>query len=191
MGRLVHTGLGLSTLVATGTAVINTHTLEVDEEQSLTCGSQSCGIEDQPQCRGLWHSSSPGARSLSRYSRSPCSPPPSFTSHNLPLPGFTQVGCCCVSALRAQAIACKGGPPRTVATTLAEDASVVVLVGPSPPFHTCPVPALGVIVRSPGVMGRLNLVHTGLGLCGLVCLGSSTLVAHVLHYPPPPTRTAL
>ena len=31
------------------------------------------------------------------------------------------------------------------------------------------------------VMGRL--VHTG--------LGSSSLVAHVLHYPPPPTRTAL
>ena len=30
-------------------------------------------------------------------------------------------------------------------------------------------------------MGRL--VHTG--------LGSSSLVAHVLHYPPPPTRTAL
>ena len=49
------------------------------EEQSLTCGSQSSSVEDQPQCRGMWHSSSPSARSLSR------SPSPSFTqSPSLP-----------------------------------------------------------------------------------------------------------
>jgi hypothetical protein len=47
-----------------------------EEKQSRTRGSQSGGVEDQLQCRGLWHSSSPSARSLSR-SRSP--PPPSFT----------------------------------------------------------------------------------------------------------------
>ena len=55
--------------------------LPVAEEQSRTRGSQSGGVEDQPQWRGLWHSSSPNARSLSR---SP-SPPP-LLSHNLPLP---------------------------------------------------------------------------------------------------------
>jgi hypothetical protein len=42
------------------------------------------------------------------------------------------------------------------------------LLNPLPHVHSC-------------VMGRL--VHTG--------RGSSSLVAHVLHYPPPPTRTAL
>jgi hypothetical protein len=50
--------------------------LPVAEEQSRTRGGLSGGVEDQPQCRGLWHSSSPNARSLSR---SPSSPPPSFT----------------------------------------------------------------------------------------------------------------
>jgi hypothetical protein len=49
----------------------------VTEEQSRTHG----GVEDQPQCRGLWHSSSPGARSLSR---SPSSAPPSFTQSPSP-----------------------------------------------------------------------------------------------------------
>jgi hypothetical protein len=43
------------------------------------------------------------------------------------------------------------------------------------------VKVLGSSQGSQCVMGRL--VHTG--------LGSSSLVAHVLHYPPPPTRTAL
>ena len=91
--------------------------LPVTEEQSRTRGGQSGGITDQPQCRGLWHSSSPSARSLSR---SPSSPPPSFAQ------------------------------------------------SPSPP-------------RSLVRVGRL--VHTG--------LGSSSLVAHVLYYPPSRSRTAL
>jgi hypothetical protein len=46
------------------------------EEQSRTRSSQRGGVEDQPQCREMWHSSSPSARSLSR---SPSPPPPSFT----------------------------------------------------------------------------------------------------------------
>jgi hypothetical protein len=50
--------------------------LPVAEEQSRTRGGQSGGVEDQPQRRGLWHISSPSARSLSR---SPSPPPPSFT----------------------------------------------------------------------------------------------------------------
>ena len=50
--------------------------LPVAEEQSRTRGSQSGGVEDQPQCRGLWHSSRPSARSLSH---SPSHPPPSWT----------------------------------------------------------------------------------------------------------------
>jgi hypothetical protein len=50
--------------------------LPVAEEQSRTRGGQSSGITDQPQFRGLWHSRSPSARS---HSRSPSSPPPSFT----------------------------------------------------------------------------------------------------------------
>ena len=54
--------------------------LPVTEEQSRTRGSQSGGITDQPQCRGLWHSS-PSARSLSR---SPSSPPPPFTQSPSP-----------------------------------------------------------------------------------------------------------
>ena len=53
----------------------------VAEEQSRTLGSQSGGVDDQPQCRGLWHSSSPSARSLSR---SPSPPPPSFTQYPSP-----------------------------------------------------------------------------------------------------------
>jgi hypothetical protein len=42
--------------------------------------SQIGGVEDQPQCGGLWHGSSPSARSLSR---SP-STPPSFTQSPSP-----------------------------------------------------------------------------------------------------------
>ena len=71
----VHTVLGLSTLVAhvlhhppphtnsfiISTAVIDTHT----EEQSLPSDGQSSSIEDQPQCRGMCHSSRPSACSLS------------------------------------------------------------------------------------------------------------------------------
>ena len=101
--------------------------LPVAEKQSRTRGSgQSGGVTDQPQCPGLWHSSSPSARSLSR---SPSSPPPSFTQ------------------------------------------------SPSPPLslvrdgQTSP--------RRPRlVVSRSRLVHTG--------LGSSSLVAHVLYYLPPP-----
>ena len=52
------------------------------DEQSRTRGSQSGGVEDQPQCRGLWQSGSPSAPSLSR-SPSP-SPPPSFTQSPSP-----------------------------------------------------------------------------------------------------------
>jgi hypothetical protein len=55
--------------------------LPVAEEQSRTRGGQSGGITDQPQCRGLWHSSSPSALSLSR---SPSSPTPSFTQSPSP-----------------------------------------------------------------------------------------------------------
>jgi hypothetical protein len=55
--------------------------LPVAEEQSRTRGGQSGGITDQPQCLRLWHSSSPSARSLSR---SPSSPPPSFTQSPSP-----------------------------------------------------------------------------------------------------------
>jgi hypothetical protein len=55
--------------------------LPVAEEQSRTRGSPSGGVEDQHQCRGLWHSSSPSARSLSR---SPSPPPPSFTQSPSP-----------------------------------------------------------------------------------------------------------
>jgi hypothetical protein len=50
-------------------------------EQSRTRGNQSSGVEDQPQCRELWHSSSPSARS---FSRSPSPPPPSFTQSPSP-----------------------------------------------------------------------------------------------------------
>ena len=91
--------------------------LQRHEEQSRTCGCQSSSVEDQPQCPGLWHSSTPNARSLSH---SPSAPPPSFTQ------------------------------------------------SPCPPCS---------LVRDG------QIVHTG--------LGSSSLVSHVLHYPPPPTRTAL
>ena len=55
--------------------------LPVAEEQSRTRGDQSGRVTDQPQCRGLWHSSSPNVRSLSH---SPSSPPPSFTQYVLP-----------------------------------------------------------------------------------------------------------
>jgi hypothetical protein len=55
--------------------------LPVAEEESRTRGSQSSGVEDQPQCRGMWHSSRPSARSLSR---SPSPPPPSFTQSPSP-----------------------------------------------------------------------------------------------------------
>jgi hypothetical protein len=55
--------------------------LPVAEEQSRTRGGQSGGVTDQPQCRGLWHSSRPSARS---FTRSPSSPPPSFTQSPSP-----------------------------------------------------------------------------------------------------------
>ena len=55
--------------------------LPVAEEYSRTRGSQSGSVEDQPQCRGLWHSGIPSARSLSR---SPSPPPPSFTQSPSP-----------------------------------------------------------------------------------------------------------
>jgi hypothetical protein len=55
--------------------------LPVAEEQSRTRGSQSGGVEDQLQCRGLLHSGSPSARSLSR---TPSPPPPSFTQSPSP-----------------------------------------------------------------------------------------------------------
>jgi hypothetical protein len=92
------------------------------EDQSRTRGSQSDGVEDQPQCRGLWHSIiiiSPSGRFLSR---SPSPPPPSFTQ--------------------------SPSPPRSL-----------VRDGQTSPHRS-----------------------------RLVCV--SSLVAHVLHYPPP-TRTAL
>jgi hypothetical protein len=53
----------------------------VTKEQSRPRGGQSGGVEDQPQCRGLWHSSSPRSRSLSH---SPSPPPPSFTQSPSP-----------------------------------------------------------------------------------------------------------
>ena len=55
--------------------------LPVAGELGRTRGSQSGGVEDQPQFRGLWHRSSPNARSLSHFS-SP--PPPSFTQSPSP-----------------------------------------------------------------------------------------------------------
>jgi hypothetical protein len=55
--------------------------LLVAEEQSRPRGGQSSGITDQPQYRGLWHSSRPSARSLSR---SPSPPPPSFSQSPSP-----------------------------------------------------------------------------------------------------------
>ena len=51
------------------------------EEQSRTGGCQSSGVEGQPQCPGLWHSSNPNARSLSH---SPSAPTPSFTQSPCP-----------------------------------------------------------------------------------------------------------
>ena len=50
--------------------------LPVAEDHSRTRGRPSGGVTDQPQRRGLWHSSRPSARS---FPRSPSSPPPSFT----------------------------------------------------------------------------------------------------------------
>jgi hypothetical protein len=60
--------------------------LPVAEEQRRTRGSQSSGVEDQSQCRGMWHSSRPSAHPLSR---SPSPPPPSFTQS--PSPPFSLV----------------------------------------------------------------------------------------------------
>ena len=51
------------------------------EGQSRTCGSQSGGVQDQPQYSRLWRSRTPNARSLSR---SPSSPPPFFTPSPYP-----------------------------------------------------------------------------------------------------------
>ncbi len=115
MGRLVHTGLGSSSLVAHECPPMSppTHTNRpgvlgsipkreepgktgrhpvlkylgfftgptVAEEQSRTRSGQISGTTDQPQCRGLLHSSSPSARSLSRSPSSPL-----LLSHNLDLP---------------------------------------------------------------------------------------------------------
>jgi hypothetical protein len=63
-----------------------------------TRSKQSGGVGDQPQCRGLWHSCSPSARS---FSRSPSPPPPSLTespspprslvSSTIPLPAREQL----------------------------------------------------------------------------------------------------
>jgi hypothetical protein len=55
--------------------------LPVAVEQSRTRGGQSGGVTDQPQCRGLWHSSRPSARS---FTCSPSSAPPSFTQSPSP-----------------------------------------------------------------------------------------------------------
>ncbi len=55
--------------------------LPVVEEQSRTRGGQSGVVTDQPQCRGLWHSGRHGARF---FTRSPPSPPPSFTLSPFP-----------------------------------------------------------------------------------------------------------
>jgi hypothetical protein len=52
--------------------------LPVAEEQSRTRSSQSSGVEDQPQCRGMWHSS------RSSFSHSPSPSPPSFTQSPSP-----------------------------------------------------------------------------------------------------------
>jgi len=54
--------------------------LPVAEKQSRTRGNQSSRVEDQPQCRGLCHSSSPSERSFSR----PFSSSPSFTQSPSP-----------------------------------------------------------------------------------------------------------
>jgi hypothetical protein len=51
------------------------------EKQSRTRGSESGGVADQPQHRRLWRRRTPNARSLSR---SPSSPPPSFTESPSP-----------------------------------------------------------------------------------------------------------
>jgi hypothetical protein len=76
----------LSTSTATGVQRIGLvpfqarGSLRVVEEQSRTRGGESGGVTDQPLCRGLWHSSSPSARS---FTRSPSSPPP-FTQFPFP-----------------------------------------------------------------------------------------------------------
>jgi hypothetical protein len=62
-------------------SVSSARILPVVEEQSRTRGGQSGGVTDQPQCRGLWHSSRPSARS---FTRSPSSPPSSFTQSPFP-----------------------------------------------------------------------------------------------------------
>jgi hypothetical protein len=51
------------------------------DEQSRTCGCQSGGVEDQPQCPGLYYRGRSSARSLSHF---PSSPPPSFTQSPSP-----------------------------------------------------------------------------------------------------------
>ena len=66
----------------TRTRFVSAHgILPVDEEQSRTRGSQSGGVEDQPQCRGLWIVAAP----VHAPSRAPLLLP-LLLSHNIPLP---------------------------------------------------------------------------------------------------------
>ena len=55
--------------------------LPVVEEQSRPRGGKSGGVADQPQCRGVCHSSRPWACS---FTRSPSSPPPPFIQSPFP-----------------------------------------------------------------------------------------------------------
>ena len=113
--------------------------LPVTEEQSRTCCSQSCDVEDQPQfedqpqCRGLWHSSSPSARSLSR---SPSPPPLSFTQSPSPPSSLVRDG--------------QTGPQ-----------CVFITAGPSTKLF-----AVGGGVY---IGGHVLRETTSRGLCGLVC----------------------
>ena len=58
--------------------------LPVAEEQRRTRGGQSGGDTDQPRCRGLWHSSRPSARSLSRSDTLPFFSPSLFHTISFP-----------------------------------------------------------------------------------------------------------
>ena len=80
--------------------------LRVAEEQSRTRGNQSGGVEDQPQCRGMWHSGSPSARSCSR---SPSPSPPSFTQYSSPPRSLVRDGK--TSPLRPRLVVSRGTCP--------------------------------------------------------------------------------